>query len=128
MIDITAAAQAISQILNPAVRSAAQAALNLAQSTDNQYLADSVAGILSKSAKGNGTAIFYTRNDATGEANFDAAKECRDKLTGAKSYMWGDTEAGQYAMGRGAQLTPASDDALQTVASAMMGDQARRAE
>jgi hypothetical protein len=75
MIDITAVAQAISQIANPAVRSAAQAALRLAQSTDSQYFADSIAEILSKSAKGNGTALFYSRNDATGDANRRAAVE-----------------------------------------------------
>ncbi|HEV2159407.1 hypothetical protein [Bradyrhizobium sp.] len=55
MIDITAAAQAIAQITNPAVREAAQASLNLAQSSGNQKLTDSIPEILSKSAKGNGT-------------------------------------------------------------------------
>jgi hypothetical protein len=89
MVDISAVVQAISEVSNPAVRAAAQAALDLVQSTGSQSLANNVASILGKSAAGNGTAIFYSGDN---DNNLNLAQQCRDKLTPTNSYTFSDTQ------------------------------------
>jgi hypothetical protein len=61
-LDIAAAEETIAGVTNSVVRSAALAALELAQTTGNQNLVNAVQKILGKSAAGNGTAIFYSNN------------------------------------------------------------------
>lgn len=108
---------------NSAVKGAAQAALDVAKATGNQNLVDAVQGILGESASGNGTAIFYSGKAG---ANYKLAKECKlNELGSANSYIWEDTDAGQYAKGVASSLGTSEQDALERVASAMMGAEAK---
>ncbi len=124
-LDVTAAEQAIANVASVTVKNAAQAAIKLAQASGNQNLVNAVDNVLGLSATGNGTAIFYSNN----QANYTAAQECNGKTLGpSNSYIWQDTEAGAYASSRtvlNGLNGAAEQNALQLVASAMMGAQAK---
>ena len=125
----------IDSISNNTVQNVAQQILNLSVSDESAATLQHLQNMLTLSASGAGTAIFYSGVTPDGTPNKEYAEQVRDvQLTGS-GYLWEDTPAGQYLENNLASgmeqvaggLTPGTYDLFNHLVSAKMADEARGA-
>jgi hypothetical protein len=86
----------ISEISNSVTRAAAQELLNIASASGNPDALISLDSMLSLSATGVGTAIFYSGVGPNGETNRQNALDVKNVVLSGNAYLWDSTPLGIY--------------------------------